>query len=335
MNIYEYINSRDIAEHCRSINHQFTPIEMAVLINSSRKTVTEKHDAYTWIIENTPDCQVPKRPMCNYHASLHEFLQQLMRVENKIYDLFKKQESDFCYALDIDESSFAKHSGIYLSREKAMRYALDDEDMVAFSITKKQFDDAESSAAIMCRYNKNGDLLNCSGWGEIIPEAEHSVTSDLDGIYIDLPVPFKMGDLVTLRDSNDAFVLSSIPQWNKNYETLSKWWDSSDITANGYCLCDYGGRYDAHLWRNSARGCVHLMLWDLEYYRGELKGLDRFLKCLSLYLKDEFPKENIYALLHAYDVVQKNKGNEDFKNYYEYGEDFFLIDKPGEEKNCD
>jgi len=80
--IYNFINSKDIADYCRSIDHKFTPLEMAVLIHLSREARTARHTAYNWLIENTPDCEVPERMNCAYHESLHEYLIEIMRFEN-------------------------------------------------------------------------------------------------------------------------------------------------------------------------------------------------------------------------------------------------------------
>lgn len=35
MDIYSYVNSKDIAEHCRSINHQFNAMEAAFLVHQN------------------------------------------------------------------------------------------------------------------------------------------------------------------------------------------------------------------------------------------------------------------------------------------------------------
>ena len=45
MDIYGFMNSPDIAEHCRSIGHEFSPLDMAVLVAMSEKTIKEKHEA--------------------------------------------------------------------------------------------------------------------------------------------------------------------------------------------------------------------------------------------------------------------------------------------------
>ncbi len=47
MDIYSFINSKDIEIHCRNNQYNFTPLECAFLIWQCRKyTISEKHKAY-------------------------------------------------------------------------------------------------------------------------------------------------------------------------------------------------------------------------------------------------------------------------------------------------
>ena len=55
MDIYGFINSRDVAAHCREINKVWTPFEMAVIIGRSDKTMSEKHAAWRELITDYPD----------------------------------------------------------------------------------------------------------------------------------------------------------------------------------------------------------------------------------------------------------------------------------------
>jgi hypothetical protein len=71
VNIYEFFNSKDIAEHCRKINHQFTAIEMAYIIwFSDYHSLREKHEAWQYLIDNYSDEQLPKGKWCNEDGSL-------------------------------------------------------------------------------------------------------------------------------------------------------------------------------------------------------------------------------------------------------------------------
>lgn len=59
--IYSFINSPDVAKHCRKINHQFSTAEKAKLIYISLKSEAEKMQGYRWLIENAPDEKVPDK----------------------------------------------------------------------------------------------------------------------------------------------------------------------------------------------------------------------------------------------------------------------------------
>ena len=51
MDIYTYLNSPDVAEHCRKLNYQFTAHEAAFIISDCRRiTVEEKHRLYREIM---------------------------------------------------------------------------------------------------------------------------------------------------------------------------------------------------------------------------------------------------------------------------------------------
>ena len=58
MDIYSYLNSRDVAEHCRKINKTWNPFEMAVIIGRSCRPAKDKRGAWRELIENYPDMSV-------------------------------------------------------------------------------------------------------------------------------------------------------------------------------------------------------------------------------------------------------------------------------------
>lgn len=62
MNIYEFINSRDIAKHLEAIDYPFSAMETAWLVYQCvSKSIEEKKEAWQWIIDNMPDAEVPER----------------------------------------------------------------------------------------------------------------------------------------------------------------------------------------------------------------------------------------------------------------------------------
>ena len=73
MNIYDFFNSRDVAEHCKNIGHKFTAMEIAFLVwQSNEHTLAEKHTAWQKIIDTMPDEPLPEYYWIN--NSLHDFL---------------------------------------------------------------------------------------------------------------------------------------------------------------------------------------------------------------------------------------------------------------------
>ena len=63
MNIFRFINSKDIRRHLRELQYQFTVPEAAFLIFMSRIVpLKEKFDAWQEIINTMPDCSLEERP---------------------------------------------------------------------------------------------------------------------------------------------------------------------------------------------------------------------------------------------------------------------------------
>ena len=109
MDIYSFINSKDIAEHCKNIGHEFTPLEQAVIIYKSKKTLSERHKAWKNIIEAQPDMKVIEWTEAKvehiYHNSLHKFLIDYMRIENILANKFKIKEPDAIYTYSVRYNS--------------------------------------------------------------------------------------------------------------------------------------------------------------------------------------------------------------------------------------
>jgi len=102
----------------------------------------------------------------------------------------------------------------------------------------------------------------------------------LDSCYIDVPVPFKRGDLVEadrgFGDMGNVYVLKDTCKEYPRHNKLIYRGDLMDMTANVY--------YE----RNGAVNCDCMHFYpDLRYCRRELEGGTRMLKYLSLYLQDK------------------------------------------------
>jgi len=101
MNIYEYIPSLDVATHCEKIGHVFNPLEMAVLIEFSKKTLKEKITAWKALIADFPDMPILKNNGFKKECeSLHEYLKEYIAFKEKTAGTFLSpvtNEAYHCY----------------------------------------------------------------------------------------------------------------------------------------------------------------------------------------------------------------------------------------------
>lgn len=110
--IYAFINSEDVARHCREIGHRFTPIQSAYLIDHSyRHTLGEKHRAFQWITEHMQDEEMlfgsegraavreGRKP-----ETLHCFLEKYMHLQKRCLDEFFDVSESCVYKCSVYES---------------------------------------------------------------------------------------------------------------------------------------------------------------------------------------------------------------------------------------
>lgn len=109
MDIYSFINSKDIRNYLKEINYEFTPIETAWLIwQCEHTTLTKKQNVWQEMINTIPDCPVD----CSFKKinSLHSFLKDAIALENKTIDNFYKEEKDAVYYFYIDYNRGYDHN---------------------------------------------------------------------------------------------------------------------------------------------------------------------------------------------------------------------------------
>lgn len=101
MDIYSFLNSKDIAEHCRSLQKTWTPLQMALIISRSDRSVPDKHRAWQELISDYPDMTVPPLPECeitNGFESLHKMLLAQIDYEERVLRSFREQISPYEFA---------------------------------------------------------------------------------------------------------------------------------------------------------------------------------------------------------------------------------------------
>ena len=321
MDIYSFINSKDIAAHCREINHQFTPHEMAYIVYQSTRTIREKHAAWNEIINTVPDVEVPERrddfhTISSYYESLHEFLRSYMDMENRMLKDFKADADDAVFQFGVyyegrsrnvckGNAVFSTLSAVFAAIKED--YMDKDEKILRLQITKRQIDHDE--CGIIITTPEEEPIRIWSYYGDYWCEKDRDLFHHFEAMWVEIPTPFKRGDLLVCSDLMNttnldsklvgAFVLERICYWNadeKCLEARRKIGNYTDMTAQVYWL-DKGGRV--------SKAFMHAYQ-DMEYYRGELKGTDRTLKALSKYMKGEI---DVIDLMNAYHIILNGKSN--------------------------
>ena len=147
-----------------------------------------------------------------------------------------------------------------------------------------------------------------------------------EGLFIDVPTPFKVGDIVCSKktpfgyriyNDDQPFVLTWMANWTSEMskergdKNPAEWQDrllknhketgdATDMTANGYFLAtDYSDRYTGEFYGE----CMHDYT-DLEYYRGEFIGGERVLLPISSFIKGEIDE---HTFAKACEIIKKQE----------------------------
>lgn len=280
MDIFRFINSRDIREYLKSRNYPFTSLEAAWLIYQCRcATIKEKHEAWQELIQTMPDCAVAERPHTARHESLHQFLKEYIRTEDEILDWFFRDEKDAIYNCEFWEYAMWCPGGEYFDSFQKCLKAYTDRRLgkMTFKITKQILNSDQCTYVIFSADNE--PLKFDTSW---YPEGGDEILYGvLGGLEFDFPTPFTKGDILCeseVYEMNpslraDLFVITDLPACSKN----ESYRDGCRMKVWGFFL-----KYDGTLQYEDMYNYM-----NLEYFRGELSGKKRILKALSNHIKGE------------------------------------------------
>jgi len=313
MNIFDFINSKDIREHLMSLDYKFDSMEASWLVyQSGRHTLNEKIEAWNWIIDNMPDCVVKERMNCCYRDSLHKTLKAYMSLMKKyIQEFFESEDCVYTYGYyyvgdydwsdskEIFESSDACFDDLFdgFSEEEKVNF-------VDIRITRRST--LENKRKIEVAFNRDREIMSVNAYCETDEEAELTIEF-FDGMWFAFPTPFKVGDAVIRYDENEyppdrseggILILNGCtPEWLRDQEQnrIQRYidghsGDSSDMNVWGY-FQDEDGRIYTEVTHN---------YMDFEFYRGPYEGKSRLMKAISSFKHDEI---DLSMLLAAYRKV--------------------------------
>ena len=287
MDIYEYFNSRDIAEHCKNLEHSFSGWDKALLISqSNHHKLQEKARAWQEIIDTMPD-------EYDNGDSLHQFLRDYIDRQQRFIADFQTNTGEFVYTYekvykDVQDQH-SNESTLYTSYEACVVTAVAEVTknpaIASLQIQKKKLYNA--SAEWMNRpslyLTTNGEPMHM--WEALFhPEQDYlTPPRDFDDPWIDLPIPFKRGDIVCWTDSfghcGGPAVIDVITE------------KDADSGCWGANLTVY--ELDQH-------GCITINTdvnyLSLEHYHDELKGRACFLEALRRYLQRKIALDELLRI---------------------------------------
>ena len=335
MNIYKYIKSKDVREYNEKIGHKFTATESAFLVWLNYEiTLKEKHDAWREIVREMPDEEVPKRVNADYAPSLFALLNKFINTDNRLIDEFYKKDEQTVYSYRYickGDSSFDEDFGRIYSDLGYIHGELrkdSDLDILRVEYTKKYL--SSHCRRITLETDGSGNVTSVDG--DFIQGIDLSIKKDefFEGLWIDVPTPFRKGDVVCSRKTpfgyymfsdSQPFVLLSLANWSakdaeergeklsekdkawrdKHLKYLKEYGDITDMTACGYFLNsdDCGRCYTGGFYSEVMHDYV-----DLEYYRGEFNGGERVLLPIKYFLGGGIDEE---TFAKACEIIKKQE----------------------------
>ena len=334
MNIYKYIRSKDVRDYNEKIGHKFTATESVFLVWLNYEiTLKDKHDAWREIMQEMPDEDVSERPNADYALSLFALLNKFIKADNRLIDEFYKKDEQTVYSYRYickGDSSFGEDFGrIYYDLGYIQGELRKDSDLgiICVEYTKKYI--SSHYRKITLETDGSGNVMSVDG--NFICGVDLSVKEDdfFEGLWIDVPTPFRKGDIVCskktpfghyLFSDSQPFVLLSLANWSakeagergeklskkdkawkdKHLKRLKEHGDISDMTACGYFLnTDRRDRYTGEFYSEVMHDYV-----DLEYYRGEFNGGARVLLPIKFFLSEDIDEE---TFAKACEIIKKQE----------------------------
>ena len=306
MNIYKFFNSKDIATHCKNIGHKFTAIEMAYLVwRSNHHTLAQKIAAWEELICTVPDEELEDG------CGLHHFLQSYITRLQQFVSEFQTDTEGCAYSYETlytyAPERYLDGSVLYVSYNDCLSAttAEDKETVLSFRIRKKLIhkQKADNMGDAMLYLTPNGEPMAAfvaPYYGAIDLLVE---PFGFYGWYIEIPTPFKRGDIVTGVDlwecRSGPMVVDKLPNGSGE--------DYIDM-----CAC---------LWELDQQGRLchneDICYLSLEHYHGNLEKQGRFLYALHNYCKDELP---LTELLRGYSITLLKFLAEKRMNFYGWAE---------------
>ena len=329
MDIYSYLNSKTVADYCRSIGHQFNAYESAFIINDCKHISFEKKIELMQEIMNTmPDV---KRERLKMYFGSDSFFHALK--ETYIHDDFLHA---YEYLIHAEKYGLLCQFGYYyggISDDYTEPYIYSSYERALEALKKDAAErGSDERFGMWITARKPDSDLYITGYlnedFEVCSVDHNSADSEdlFDSFWAYIPTPFKNGDILIPTAEyrgHGPMVLNGICYADKDekwLENAKAKYDSSDMTAYGYWFGKDGYLYDE---------CVH-DYHNLEYFTGEFCTCNchiynsykdyRLLKAVSSSMKGEIPT---HMLLVASDSIRREREYRQSFPFWDYTEETY------------
>lgn len=348
LDIYNYFNSKDIADHCRNIGHDFNPLEKTILIAMSNKSLALRLSAYVEIIEEFGDYQIdhPGKVWGTYETTtLKVFLSKAIETEEINGKEFRENSGDYYYQIEYSYPDCIRAEiaicNTYDEIEKEI-----EQQMAYYAEDAREDDNCKLEGCCINKY-KNGlgqrdtrisfEILNVNNLPEVMYRSntkkwypkiigEEEIENSF-ALYV--PTPFKKGDILQYRNGS-PIVLTDIIDQDNPYFYENRKIDTTDMLAYVYCEAGvfHGLKNSLGDWSEggiTADCCAPYT--DLSYYRNDLTWKHLPLLFFSKYVKEDINNLELVAYMQQYREASRFIYHMEKNEFYENIEMVTLLRK--------
>ena len=310
MDIYRFIDSRDIREHLRKLGYRFTTPEAAFLVwHCHTATLDEKIAAWQEIIDTMPNCSMGPRRLGLDIPDFHEFLRRYINLQMRYLKQFRDATGGVyswralfgCREENVSSTVYASYCRCL---DAAKDWAADDDGCTGFIISKNLIDtDQKRSWADSVRFNRKSQIVDVHCFDAYEEDSDLSIMFTC--MWFAFPAPFHAGDIVRdIHDPDYPYVLTDLCTWTSEsareelpqsemprgaefydhvVSLLEAEGDISDMSWSGYAMQE-GGEGAGVILVDGHGGRGNYL--DLEFACKPLPNRYRPLEVVSAYFKE-------------------------------------------------
>lgn len=282
INIYQYINSKTIAEYLKNKNYKFSTLEaLWIAYFSFKLNLIEKNKVYLQIMKDYPNCEYKKDDL-HIKDVFAEVKKHMNKIEKGIADFKKNKKNEvYIYESYYEDDHDYRDDVFYTSYDKLYNHLVKMRKNNKKSKIRKIF---KENKYIVTKYGIDGYIWNGSfTLNEDLEINDISIKNEkMDffmEMYLKFPIPFKKGDIVYFADDKhkEPLIYDEVCY---EYSTINEeYLDCFDMVAMCYSIAD-----DGHIVHDHYSNYM-----NMEKYDGKLKEKYKRLKTISSYLKDKIP----------------------------------------------